>query len=393
MAKKIVIVFLAVMTIFIGFQLWGFLYLGKPTELVKNEALKERPFEVKRLPGNPIIRHTMDKRLLEESRQYGYANINGPSLIRVPAWVQKPLGRYYLYFAHHKGEYIRLAYADRVGGPWKIYSPGTLHLNDSFFATEASRARKIRSILGLWRRLTPTEFWTLLHVGLAARKAVEIRKSRNTLGSDELRAHIASPDVIVDEERREIRMYYHGLLADGTQLSRVALSTDGIHFTARPGILTTPYLRVFTCRDSYYGMSMPGILYRSKDGLGGFEVRGKPLFGVNMRHAALLRRGSTLFVFWSRVGDAPERLLCSTIDMSAEDWNDWRASMPVDLLHSEMPWEGADLPVEPSIRGETTVRAHELRDPAIFEEKGRTYLLYSCAGENALAIAELMSKP
>ena len=30
-------------------------------------------------------------------------NIQGPSLIRVPDWVENPLGRYYLYFADHKG--------------------------------------------------------------------------------------------------------------------------------------------------------------------------------------------------------------------------------------------------------------------------------------------------
>ena len=39
-------------------------------------------------------------------------NIQGPSLIRVPDWLPNPLGRYYLYFADHKGSYIRLAYAD-----------------------------------------------------------------------------------------------------------------------------------------------------------------------------------------------------------------------------------------------------------------------------------------
>ncbi|NET62179.1 MAG: hypothetical protein F6K47_40550, partial [Symploca sp. SIO2E6] len=33
------------------------------------------------------------------------SNINGPSLIRVPEWIENPLGRYYLYFAHHQGKY------------------------------------------------------------------------------------------------------------------------------------------------------------------------------------------------------------------------------------------------------------------------------------------------
>ena len=30
----------------------------------------------------------------------------------MPDWVERPLGRYYMYFAHHMGAFIRLAYAD-----------------------------------------------------------------------------------------------------------------------------------------------------------------------------------------------------------------------------------------------------------------------------------------
>jgi hypothetical protein len=32
---------------------------------------------------------------------------------------------------------------------------------------------------------------------------------------------------------------------------------------------------------------------------------------------------------------------------------------------------------------------HQLRDPAVYEEDGRTYLLYSVAGESGIAMAEL----
>jgi hypothetical protein len=60
--------------------------------------------------------------------------MNGPSLIRVPDWIERPLGRYYLYFGHHIGEYIRLAYADNLHGPWQIYEPGVLPLVASRFA-------------------------------------------------------------------------------------------------------------------------------------------------------------------------------------------------------------------------------------------------------------------
>jgi hypothetical protein len=34
-------------------------------------------------------------------------------------------------------------------------------------------------------------------------------------------------------------------------------------------------------------------------------------------------------------------------------------------------------------------RVRQLRDPALFEEEGRTYLLYSVAGESGIAIAEI----
>ena len=63
-------------------------------------------------------------------------NIQGPSLIRVPDWVESRLGTYYLYFADHKGSYIRLAYADDLRGPWKVYQPGSLQLAEAHFLTE-----------------------------------------------------------------------------------------------------------------------------------------------------------------------------------------------------------------------------------------------------------------
>ncbi len=63
-------------------------------------------------------------------------NIQGPSLIRTPEWITSPLGKYYLYFADHKGSYIRLAFADNLIGPWTIYPPGSLQLANSCFLTE-----------------------------------------------------------------------------------------------------------------------------------------------------------------------------------------------------------------------------------------------------------------
>ncbi|NQW20868.1 MAG: hypothetical protein HQ477_09155 [Chloroflexi bacterium] len=107
------------------------------------------PSDFTRLTENPIIRPNMDDRMGD--------NVNGPSLTRVPSWVARPFGKYYLYFGHHDGDYIRLVYADEIAGPWQIHAAGTLGLNNSHF-----------------------------------------------------NGHIASPHVHVDEYLRQIRMYFHG---------------------------------------------------------------------------------------------------------------------------------------------------------------------------------------
>jgi len=349
-------------------------------------------FDIRRLPGNPIIFHQMDETLIREAERFGYVNINGPSLIKVPAWVKNPLGKYYLYFAHHKGDYIRLAYAEYLSGPWKIYQPGTLHLKDSHFSLEAPKKSVSGRFRVLFRQVSTTEFWTLFKVGAAARKAAKTRGREGTKGSGFLQPHIASPEVVIDHEKQEIRMYYHGLLKGGTQLNRVAISKDGIQFKARPETISAPYLRVFKYRDETFGVAMPGLLYRSKNGLTDFEVRRKPLADVNMRHIGLWLEKSNLHLFWTQVGNAPERILYSQIDLSSENWSDWKMTEPVEVLRPETKWEGADQPIEASIRGEVTTRNNQLRDPFIFAEAGKIYLLYCGAGENNIGIAELIRK-
>ena len=93
-------------------------------------------------------------------------------------------------------------------------------------------------------------------------------------------------------------------------------------------------------------------------------------------------------MFFTQRGDAPESVLLSTIDLSG-DWRTWRETTPVEVLRPERTWEGADLPVEPSRGGSINVPVSQLRDPAIFEENGRVYLLYSVAGERGIALSEV----
>ena len=306
---------------------------GDPRETASSPAAPGAPRSVRavRFPQNPIIRP-------ERSSSIG-TNINGPSLIRVPEWLEKPLGTYYLYFAHHGGKHIRLAYADALEGPWRIHEPGVLRLDET-----------------------------------AAR------------------GHVASPDVHVDRERREIRMYFHGP-AGGGQRTFLATSKDGLRFTAGREVLGDFYFRVFRWGGWWYAVAKEGNLFRSRDGATRFEQGLNPFRfdvpGLVVRHSAVRLVGDRLDVFYSRIGDAPERILLSSISLTP-DWNAWRASPPVTILEPQETYEGADLPVAPSRSGAAGGRVRQLRDPAIFGEAGRTYLLYSVAGESGIAVAELV---
>ena len=73
-----------------------------------------------------------------------------------------------------------------------------------------------------------------------------------------------------------------------------------------------------------------------------------------------------------------------------DDWSSWKASDPVELIRPVENWEGGNLEAIPSVRGPTYEKVCQLRDPAIYEEESKVYLLYAIAGESGIAIAELV---
>jgi len=108
-----------------------------------------------------------------------------------------------------------------------------------------------------------------------------------------------------------------------------------------------------------------------------------------MRHAAVLKRGDELSVFWTQVGEAPERILLSRVNL-AGDWLGWKEGPAREILRPERSWEGADEPLLPSIRSTAYGHVNQLRDPAILEDDGRVYLFYAVAGESGIAVTELL---
>ena len=305
------------------------------------------------------------------------ASINGPSVIRVPGWVKNPLGRYYLYFAHHAGKYIRLAYADQLAGPWKIHKGGVQQL-------DAQTA---------------------------------------------LSGHIASPEAVIDEKMQRIFLFYHGgnpapkkaAATDGNpeagQITSGSVSTDGMHFEPLNRVVGPAYLRVFSRGGEWFALNHTGVLRRAAKLGEPFEpiapmigadiiaavdpaALGEPgatpaanrptqgPFRYSMRHVGTDVAGDLLTVYFSCVGHRPERILATTVELKGPP-ETWRAHGVFEVLRPERDWEGARYPLAYSNGGISRTRVNELRDPAIYREGGAAWLLYSTAGEHGLGLARL----
>ena len=240
--------------------------------LVACAAKDTTRISVKRFAENPILDASSSETLGNK--------LNGPSLIRIPDWVKNPLGEYYLYFAHHKGNFIRLAYADDLHGPWRIYEPGTIHLEEA--------------------------------------KSLE--------------DHIASPDVHIDNENQIIRMYFHGSHPGTNQRTVSAISKDGLVFDVFDEIHGYSYFRVFQYDGVYYAVDASGFLNRSEHPDHGWERHEPELitpistqdeFGarddVRIRHCAIYVRDEIMYLFYTRKSDAPERIVMAEVPLVG-DW-------------------------------------------------------------------------
>jgi hypothetical protein len=334
--------------------------------LVADPAAVAGPTKVtaRRLPQNPLI-------TLKSSPSLG-DNVNGPSIVRVPDWIDRPLGRYYMYFAHHMGTYIRLAYADRIEGPWRVYEPGVVPVaNTAFYRPQPDPPENLEN------------FYT----------------------------HVASPEVYVDHANRRLVMWFHGWFTEGQrwpageaaarawaqkngygQYTQAADSRDGLAFDIRPPITRTSYLRVFPKDNALYGMARLGLLLRSSGAAAAFESGPNPFAGGpyagRVRHVALLQRGAALYVFFTAIGDDPERVMVATVETGG-DWTTWRAADASEVVRPEAPYECPNLRGAPSEAGDVKGPVKQLRDPAVFEENGRTWLFYSICGEQGIAAAEI----
>lgn len=271
---------------------------------------------------------------------------NGPTVIKVPDWVEESLGAYYMYFADHHGKGIRLAYSDSLNGPWTVSPNPVLRLN-------------------------------------------------KTLA---IRSHIASPDVYIDHDSRTIYMTVHGepisSLYD-SQVSVLAESEDGIDFAQDPSYAGSiwanfAYARILKIDDTFVRVNpRKHQVSRSNSVTGPFSEPVEYSLPENRehRHASVLLDGSTIVMYYTRLRDAPERIYRATIDAS-QPWGQWALADEQCVRRPERSWEGAQFPVALSKPGPAN-SANQLRDPFIYDDGTDRALFYSYAGESGIAMATL----
>jgi len=322
-------------------------------------------------------------------------NINGPTVIRIPDWIApenraNPDAMYYIYFAHHSGDYIRMAWAKEIEGPWHLYNIG--------------------SEVELGNR------------GVLDHGNKNIYLDNGIMISNN---HLASLDAHVDHENQQVILYFHSgssTYVNGVQvkkqLSYVSTSPDGLHFydSIEPVFFGPSYFRVFKYKQNLYALTNDGTPYRALDA----EFPWTPPAGFNftnylwekhsdnpfqrditndgieksvlrVRHTAVRVTGDELQIFYSRRGDSPERIQMSTIDLSVGDWEKWDATYPpTELLRAISGWEGGQFTPKPSETSSAPENVNQLRDPYVFEDNDSLlYLFYTGRGEDAIGIAEL----
>ena len=352
-------------------------------------------FHVERLNNAlPIISREHFKQLGVEKEG---RNINGPSVIRIPEWIppEERVAReasYYMYFAHHRGRYIRLAWAEKIEGPWQLYNTGK------------NIADGQRGVLDIG-----SDGILPLENGLS------------------ITHHIASPDVHVDNENRRIVMYFHGKIEfkgekkSSNQVSFFAASPQGLDFSS--GILPVPlsghYLRVFEYKGALQGLKnnhyyLPHSTENPWSIPAGFNLLNDRLWkhkeaeflkfptmniesgdipsskSASVRHLALYRSGSTLNIFFTMKGHSPERMFVTRVDLERDCLPCAEAgTLPVEVLRPEELWEGSAVPPVPSTGGLEKQLANALRDPFVFEDGDNLYLFYVGGGEQAIGVAQL----
>ncbi len=338
--------------------------------------------------SNPIIQRSM---FPSNRRNSDGNNIDGPSMVRIPSFVAtrnraNSNARYYLYFGHHDGDYIRMAWSRNPDRGFTLY--------------DASASVGDRGVLDN------------NNTNVNIDEGIQLRRN-----------HFASPDVHI--EGREFVMYFHhggpyrfNGRDTNSQRTFVNTSGDGLEFRRGdilPVQLGPSYFKVFENRGRKYAVHNDGGPVRAPSNNNPFRAPGGYYNGNSLpslwsgqsgrnalrdavsdsrrvRHSGVLTSGNNLRLFYSIRGDSPERIFFSNMSLSNTNFSNWTVRIPGnEILRAVGGWEEGQRTPSPSVGGQQT-NVNQLRDPDVFQDDdGSLYLYYSGAGEEAIGVAALQS--
>ena len=233
--------------------------------------------------------------------------------------------------------------------------------------------------------------------------------------------HMASPHVVAVSATRRFFLLVHGGGGICGHCSRLAASTDGLHFTVQPGWIEGVYLRMFHYGGSWMLAGWEGA-YRGRQG-GGVALRRiraghqelEPRFDGDLapgpflaapggaalteigRHFSVIRHGpATLGVYYTRIGDKPERVRRFEVDLRTIN-DGWSADAIIDgtasaeVIAPQELYEGSSAPLRASRTSRAAPGEHALRDPYPFAPAGsdQLFLFYTGGGEDNICVAQL----
>lgn len=296
---------------------------------VKNEFVGDRRLL---LPSNPEITSRGE-------------NINGPTVMQLRFGIHKrPF--FVLFYANHKGKFIRVAVSKQPAGPFIRIRVWGLHW--------------------VWNPLA--ERW----------------------------GHVASPESVLVDGKRYLLSHSPSrrLPKQRTYAARLYLGL----FSPRPRLTQLPaYARIFSWQKKMYAVANGGALYRIEQP--GWKPRELEIdvreaihspaleTSLRIRHPFILPIGENLVLFFTRRGDSPERILASLVVFNS----DQSASVgkPIEVLRPELRFEGSGIPTKASAGGIAKDSENAVRDPFVFELEGKYILYYSVQAERGIACAEL----
>ncbi len=280
-------------------------------------------------------------------------NINGPCFVEVPHFAKSGKKKFLLYFAQHSGTSISAATSNSPFGPWEILTHNILSISSKY----------------------------------------------------NFHDHVASPHVEIDLKKERLLMYFHSRIIDSRHQSTfLAESKDGINFTPINLQSELPfYFRMHNMKDFFIGVSKGGDVFINQSRLydRGWSLLGNPFVGDKIvdkyhnyqgaiRHPSLFMNNGSLLILYSRIGDAPERIMQQQLKINPRSCELGVAVN--ELLSPALDFEGVNEDLQKSKPGIAICKENALRDPQLAQYKDSLYLYYAFGGESGIGVVKLKSK-